>query len=171
MSRLVPNNDPRGVTLLEVMTSLAIASTLMTASMVVLRSNYAVWTVHETELDRAGAANAVLRRIVRGVRQSVSVVAITPASQSSGALTLEQADGTTESWTHASGAVTYRVNSDAEQTLSDAITSLVLEGYEADGTTLTTVPADVHSIRCTVTTTAPTGGARSASSYAWLRAW
>lgn len=160
-----------GVTLMEVMTSLTIAATLMTASMVVLRSNYAVWTHHEVSLDRAGAANAVLRHVVRGIRQAADVTAITPSTTTSGSISLQRADGQTETWTHALGSVTYRIDSGSEQMLSDAITSMVFEGYEADGTTLTTNPSDVHVVRCVVTASVPGEGDQAASSYAWVRAW
>lgn len=160
-----------GVTLVEVMTTLAIAASLMTASMVVLRSNYGVWTHHEASLDRAGAANAVLRHVVRGVRQAADVTAITPSTSASGSISLLRDDGSTETWTHAAGSVTYRLDTGAEQTLADTISSMVFEGYEADGTTLTTTAADVHVVRCVVTTNLPDEGDRTVSSYAWVRAW
>lgn len=163
--------DRRGLTLLEVMASLAITASLMASSMVVLRSSYATWRLHEDELDRASAAQAVLRRIVRGVRQSAVVEAITAESAPNGSLALERTDGQIETFTHAGSSVTYQLDSGPTHIVSDTVTHLTFTGFEADGVTVTTQPADVHSIRCVVTTTLPSGATRTASSYAWLRAW
>ncbi len=57
--------------------------------------------------------------------------------------------------------------------LSTGITELSFTGYEADGTTETTVEADIHSVKCRVRVELPreTNGTRDVSCWAWLRAW
>ncbi|TWT48870.1 prepilin-type N-terminal cleavage/methylation domain-containing protein [Botrimarina hoheduenensis] len=171
MTRRAATPDRCGVTLLEVMTTLALSATLMTSSMVVLRSSYATWRLHEEELDRAGAANAVLRHLVRGVRQANAVTAVTATAAPNGALSVQLNDGLVATWTYSSGTVLYQMTGGSPQTLSDNITGLSFTGYEADGVTTTDNPSDIHALRCAVTTTLPSGANRTASSFTWVRAW
>ncbi|TWT97870.1 hypothetical protein Pla108_20240 [Botrimarina colliarenosi] len=161
----------RGVTLLEVMTAATLAATMMTASFVVLRSSYAAWTAHEADLDRAGNATAVLRHLVQNVRQCAGVVAITAPSDDSGSLTVVLADGATWRWDHSGTSITLSINGGASQPLAEDIQQLTFTGYEADGLTPTTEPNDVQAVHASVTTQLPAGGARTVSSYTWVRSW
>lgn len=146
---------------------MSLTATLMASSFVVLRSSYAAWTVHEADLDRAANAAAVLRHIVRRVRQADGVSAI----DAGGSLTVVDEDGVTHGWSHSGTDVSLSVNSGSSQPVAEDIQSLTFEGYLADGVTSTTDPDDVQSIRIVVTTQQPAGGTRTISSYAWVRSW
>ena len=166
----------RGLTLLEVMAATAMMATLMASTVVLVRSSYAVWQAHEADMERAETAYATLRHVVRSVRQATSVAAISTAADTSGNLSLVMDTGETLLWQHAGagGQVYYGVApSSADQLLADNIDAMTFVGYEADGSTATTVVGDIHSIKCTVTVTMPAGGgsSRTVSSWAWLRSW
>lgn len=160
-----------GLTLLEVMTAVTLSATMMASSFVVLRSTYAAWQAHESDLETAGNASAVLRHLVRCVRQSTEVSAITAGNDSSGSLSVINQDGSTLTWEHLGTSVTLSTDSGAAQPLADGIESLSFEGYQADGVTLTTDPEDVQLVRAIVTAPMPAGGIRTISSYAWMRSW
>jgi hypothetical protein len=157
--------------LLEVMTATVISAAMMTSSVVLLRSNYTAWQAHEADIDRSANGAAVLRHLVQHVRQAVGVTAITAASNASGTLTLALADGTLLTWSHSGGNVTLAVNSGITQPIASDIQTLAFVGYEADGTTPTTVAGDVQTVRAILTTQLPAGGVRTYSSCAWVRSW
>lgn len=155
------------------MAAAAITATLMASTMVVIRSSYAAWEAHEGDLEKTAAADAVLRHLVRAIRQADSVSSITDSTDTTGRLDLLNASGGTDYWEHtgtADGVVVYNA---AGAVLAEGIDSLVFTGYEADGTTTTTTAADVHLIRCTVTVTLPRGAGetRTASCCGWVRSW
>lgn len=153
------------------MTATALSATMMTSSFVLLHSSYTAWQAHEADLDRSTNATAVLRHLVQHIRQSAGVSAISLASDSSGALTIVLADGTTLAWDHTGSGVTLSVDGGAAHPLADDIQALTFIGYEADGATATTTPEDIHVVRTVVTTQQPAGGTRTISSYAWVRSW
>ncbi len=164
------------MTLLEVMAATTLMATLMASVVVLVRSSYAVWQAHETDMECAEAANAVLRHVVRQARQARAVVALSRAGDSSGRLGLVMEGGETLLWQHSGGArqVLYGIAPGLpDQLLAGNIDGLTFVGYEADGTTPTTVLDDVHAIHCTVNVTMPAGGGttRTVSSWAWLRSW
>lgn len=162
------------MSLLEVLTATTLMATMMASSMVVLRGGYAAWQAHETDLERAESANAVLRHIVRQLRQATAVVAVTPSSDTSGALSLTMASGDTYVWDHnaGTGQVLFGVTS-ATSLLADHIDTLTFYAYEADGVTATTVAADTHLVRCVATVTMPHNGGtgRTVSCTGWVRSW
>lgn len=171
ISRHATNRVRSGATLIEVMTALSLAATLMASSFVVLRSSYAAWQAHEADLDWAGNATAVLRHLVRHTRQAVGVSAISASSDTSGSLSVVSADGTTLGWDHSGTDVMLSVNGAAGQPLAGDIQSLSFEGFLADGLTPTTDPNDVQAFRSVITTQQPAGGTRTVSSFTWLRSW
>lgn len=164
------------MTLLEMMAAVTIMATLMGSCVVLVRSSYATWQAHESDMERADNANATLRHVVRHVRQASSVAAISTASDTSGNLSLLMDSGNTLLWQH-SGAgkqVYYGVSPGvADQLLAEDIDEMTFVAYEADGVTTTTVVEDIHAIKCTVKVTMPAGGgtSRTVSSWAWLRTW
>ena len=160
-----------GVTLLEVMTATMISATMMTSSMVLLRSNYKAWQAHEADIDRSANAVALLRHFVQNARQAIGVTAITAASNNSGSLTVALADGTLLTWAHSGTSVTLAVNSGITQPLASDIQTLSFVGYKADGVTTTVTPNDIQTIRAALTVLQPAGGTRTYSSCAWVRSW
>lgn len=167
----IQSSARRGVTLLEVITALSLAATMMASSFVVMRSTYAAWQAHEADLDRAGNATAVLRHLTRQVRQAVGVSTISTPLDSSGALTVVTQTGATLNWDHSGTSVTLSEAGGTAQPLASDIQSLVFEGYQADGVTTTTQPNEVQAVRVSVTTAQPAGGSRTISSFAWVRSW
>lgn len=164
------------MTLLELMAATTIMATLMASVVVLVRSSYSVWQAHEADMEAAETAYATLRHIVRSARQATAVTAISTTGDTSGNLSLAMESGDTWLWQH-SGAdkrVLFGIApSSADQLLADNIDQMTFVGYEADGTTATTIVDDIRSIKCTVQVTMPAAGGttRSVSSYAWIRSW
>lgn len=172
MTRHRPTPKRRhGVTLLEVMTAVSLSATMMASSFMVLRSTYAAWEAHESDLDRAGQATATLKHLTRCVRQAEGIAAISTAVDTSGSLSLIDQSGSLITWDHQGTSVTLTIDSGSQQPLADEVLSLTFEGYQADGTTLTTDPDEVQAVRVSVTTQLPSGASRTMSSFVWVRSW
>ncbi|MEM1303517.1 MAG: hypothetical protein AAGG46_01385 [Planctomycetota bacterium] len=162
------------MSLLEALTATTIMATMMTSSVVVLRSSHAAWRAHEDDLERAESANAVLRHLVRHLRQATAVSAVSASSDTSGSLSLTMASGDTYVWDHNSGTGEVLFGpTTATSLLADNIDTLTFYAYEADGSTLTTTAADAQLIRCVATVTMPAGGGstRTVSCTGWVRSW
>jgi len=162
------------MTLLEVMAATTMMATIMGSAVVLVRSSYTVWQVHEADMEAAENAYATLRHIVRHARQAVGVSAISISTNTSGNLSLIMDSGNDYQWDHSGGQVLFGVApSAADQLLSENINQLVFVGYESDGTTPTTVVDDIHSIHCTAQVTLPAGSGqnRDVSCRVWLRSW
>lgn len=155
------------------MTAAAITATLMASSMVVIRSSYTSWQAHEGDMQKAAAADAVVRHIVRNLRQAVAVYSITGASDTTGRLELTNSSGSTVYWEHTGTSDGIVVYNGSGVLLAEGIDELIFTGYEADGTTVTTVPQDVHLIKATVRVTLPRGAGqtRTVSCCGWVRSW
>ncbi len=169
----LPNRRQGGFSLLEMLAATAITGTLMASSMIVVRSSYAAWQAHEGDLVKAEAAQAVLRHVVRGIRQAGSVVSISAASDTTGRLEMLDASSNSIYWEHTGTAEGVVVYSDSGARLASGIDELSFVGYEADGVTATTTPAEIQLIRCTVRVTLPRGAgqSRTVSCYGWIRSW
>jgi len=172
--RLERKRQRRGVSLLEMMTATAIMATLMVTVVVVVRSGYSAWNLQEQDLDVAENGYAVLRHFVRQVRQAEAVTAISAAGDTSGYLTLLDAGGGTQTWTHSSALSEVRFDDGGgSELLARHVDQLSFVGYEADGATATDVVDDIQVVRCTLQVTLPHGGGvtRTVSCRAWLRSW
>lgn len=158
---------------MEMVAATAITSSLMVSSMVVVRSSYAAWQAHQGDVDRLVSADAVLRHVVRGIRQAAEVSAITDSTNTTGRLDLVNAAGGTDYWEHTGTGDGYVVYNAAGAILAEGINQLTFVGYEADGVTETTTPEDVQLIKCTVQVTLPRGAGqiRTVSCQGWLRSW
>jgi prepilin-type N-terminal cleavage/methylation domain-containing protein len=163
-----------GFSLLEMMVATAIMATLLTSVVVMLRSGYAVWNAQEQDIAVASSGNAVLRHVVRELRQATAVTAISAPASTTGSLTFLTSSGATRSWSYNSGQSQVLFNNGtATQVLAPAINGLTFVGYEADGVTQTTVVDDIQVVRCSVTVTLTQGGGtvRTIACRAWLRSW
>ena len=172
MMKSRPNR--RALTLLELIIASSMMTVVVTSVAVLLRGANQAWQAVDADHARLNAAAATLRHIVRNVRQAGSVVAISPAADVSGSLSLAMPSGQTVVWDH--NAATQMVNygpTSATSLLAEGITELIFTGYRADGVTVTAVPAEVQLVRCQVKVQLPreTGGERTLSSFAWLRCW
>ncbi len=165
----------RGFTLLELMVTTAMLAVLTTATMVLVRTSYSAWNRHEEAQSTRQSGIAVLRHIVRHVRQAGSVVAISTAADNSGTLSILTPTGQTLVWDHDAG--TKRVlfgSTTASQVLATGVEELNFVGFRTDGTTSTTDVGLIHSIRATteISLVHPASTeAVTASCQAWLRAW
>lgn len=171
-----PHRRRSGMTLLELMAAVTIMATLMASVVVLVRSSYAAWEAHETDMEAAETAYATLRHVVRHVRQASAIEAISTAADNSGNLSLVMHTGETRLWQHTGGSrqVLYGVApSPASELVADGVNQMIFVGLEADGSTPTTVPSDIRCIKCIVQVTMPAGGgtSRTLSSHAWLRSW
>lgn len=167
-------NSRSGFSLMEAMASVAIMSTLMVASTVVLRSTYTLWQHHESDLEQAEMAHSVLRHIVRTLRQSDAVLGASASSDAAGTLRVLTKTGDIVAWERNAGTnqVLYGVEpASVDVLLADEIQSLNFECLQADGDTVATNLADTQTVRCTVGITMPTGTSRTVTCYAWLRSW
>lgn len=163
------------MTLLELVIASTMLAVIMTSIAVVMRTGRQAWEAHEADYTRIEAAHATLRHIVREVRQADEVTAISSAVDVSGALSLLMPGGDTKSWDHDSGTnrVNYGVNVTPTDMLALEVTGLRFSGFRADGVTAATSPDEVQCIRIDVMIQLPhdTGGARTVSSWAWVRSW
>ena len=161
-----------GFSLLELLVTVTIMATLMSSVFVLLRTGRSAWEANDTDQTRLEAAHAVMRHIVRHVRQSEEVTAISSSFDNSGTLSVLMPSGEIYVWDHAAGLVSFGINS-ADDLLGENITELNFIGYEADGTTTTTTVADIQSILATVTVTLPrnTGATQIVQCWIWKRSW
>jgi len=162
------------MSLLELVIATSMLAMLMAAVSMILRTSRQAWEAHEGDYAKVEAAHATLRHLVREVRQADAVTAISLASDNTGQLGLLMPTGVTRLWDHddATNTVNYTATS-GSGLLATEITGLRFTGYKADGTTATTVPGEVQFLKIDVSIQLPreTNGARTVSSYVWVRAW
>ena len=167
-------NRRTGTTLLELILAMTLLTGMVAATAVALRTGHVAWEANQTDAALISAGNATVRHIVRRVRQAEAVTAISDPGDTSGSLSVLTPSGETMVWSHDDSGrrVLFGVGS-ADSLLGQDISALSFTGYRADGTTQTTVPADIQSIKCRVNVELPrtTGGTRTVSCWAWLRAW
>jgi len=159
------------MTLIELMAATTMMATIMASTVVLVRSSYAVWQATEADLEQSENACAVLRHLVRNVRQAREVSAITSST-----LEVITIAGDRQQWVLGGGGaqVLYGLSPQpTDQLLAADVLNLVFVGYEADGTTSTTATEDIHSVHCTVAVAMPGGGGstKTVSCRAWLRSW
>jgi hypothetical protein len=157
------------------MVTTAMLAILTTSTMVLVRTTYSAWNRHEEDQATRQSGIAVLRHIVRNVRQATSVTAISTAGDNSGTLSVLTPTGQTLIWDHdaATKQVLFGVST-ADQVLATGIEKLSFVGIRTDGSTLTTDVGLIHSIQATteVALSRPSGTeAVTTSCQAWLRAW
>ena len=87
-----------GFSLLELIVTTTMLATLTASCMVIVRTSYTAWNRHEDDHTQRLAGKAVLQHVVRKVRQARAVIAISLASETSGSLTLLDADGNVLVW-------------------------------------------------------------------------
>jgi len=171
------NNQKRknGFTLLELMVATFMLTLITGSSMLLLRTSYTSWSVHQEDHQKRRSGLAVLNHIVRHVRQAQAVVAISESSNPSGLLSLMDVDGNTMVWEHdpQTNQVLFGFSS-ATEVLAHDIVELSFVGFKANGTDTTTEPGLVRSLGCEtkVGIERPAGVELvTMSSRAWLRAW
>ena len=163
-----------GFTLLELMVTTAMLAVLSTSTMVLVRTSYSAWNRHQQDQHTQQSGIAVLRHIVRHVRQATAVTAISNAGDTSGSLSILTPAGETLVWNHDAGTkrVLFGVNV-ADQLLATGIEQLSFIGIRTDGTTTTDVGL-IHSVRTTaqVVLDRPNGPQPvTTSCQAWMRSW
>ena len=157
------------------MVTTAMLAALSTATMALVRTSYAAWNRHEEDQETRQAGIAVLRHIVRHVRQATAVTAISTPNDNSGTLSVLTASGQTLVWDHdaATKRVLFGVTT-ANQVLATGIEELNFVGLRTDGAATTTDVGLIHSVRATTEIALHhTSGteAVTTSCQAWLRAW
>lgn len=172
MTRYAVNSRPLrrlGMTLLEIV----IASTLLTGIVagvsLVMRTGYTSWSARDGDLKKIEAAQATIRHVVRSVRQAKGIISI-----SGTALSLAMPAGQTRAWSYNAAASTvYFGIPTATNILAEGISGFTLTGYRADGTTVTSSPAQIQLIKVQVQVSLPrdVGGSRTISCLAWVRSF
>ncbi len=169
------NQKQRAFSLLELTFATAILATVMASVVVVVRTSHAAWELHERDAARLANVHALLRHIVREVRQADSVTAITAPSNAAGSLSILTASGETQTWTRLNNdAVTLtRSDSGGADDIAEFITALTFTGYEADGVTQTTDPDAVQVVECRASTELQHDvvETRTVSSRVLIRSW
>ena len=160
------------MSLLELTVTAAMSAMLVTSVSVLLRSSQNTWQAYDSDHSRLEAAQATLRHVTRQLRQAEQILAISGPGDQFGAISARMADGSTYVWARNGNQVDFGVGA-ASGLLADQITGLSFVGYQADGTTTTTVPAEIQSVKCKVKVDLPldVGGTRTVSGWIWLRAW
>lgn len=176
MRRVVLNtcsyHRQRGFSLLELLVTVTIMATLMTSVFVVLGTGRSAWEANDTDQTRLETAHAVMRHIVRHVRQSDGATAISTSSDTSGTLSVRMPSSQVYVWDHSAAQVSFGVDT-ASDLLGENITELNFVGYEADGITTTTTADEIQSILVTVTVSLPrsAGATKIVQSWVWMRSW
>jgi len=168
-----PVRNPRtGFSLLELTVVAAMMAVLVTSVSVLLRTSQNAWEAHDSDQARLESAHAVLRHLVRHVRQGEAVTAISAPADTSGTISVLMPDAQTFVWDHSGSNVNFGAGT-ADSLLAEGIDELSFTGYKADGVTATTVPDEIQSVLCTAKVTLPrqTGASRTVQCWAWLRAW
>ncbi|QDU89914.1 hypothetical protein Pla175_33110 [Pirellulimonas nuda] len=162
------------LSLLELITAAAITSSLMTASLVVVRSSYEAWRLHDAEAEAADQTYAVLRHIVRSLRQAQAVTAITGPTDDAGEMSLISVSGDRVAYIlTGSGVVEYWLNNESTNTkLAHGLTGLTFQGLAADGVSTAQSPGDVQAVRILAAYNSGFGEAgRTVTCLAWMRSW
>lgn len=163
-----------GMSLIELLTAAAISASLMTASLIVVRSSYESWRLVDSEAEAAEHAYAAVRHVVRSCRQAQGVLQVSGSSTANGQLKLATVDGDTVRYQHvATGEVEYWHTAAAvKTTLARGLTELRFTGLSADGVTEATSPDKVRTVRVSAAyATGLSGGTRSIQCLAQLRSW
>ncbi|NOY43194.1 MAG: hypothetical protein GXP26_15345 [Planctomycetes bacterium] len=169
------SNSRIGFTLLELAVASGMLSVLTVSCMVLVGTSYDAWNRHEDDHAGRQAGLAVLRHLTRHVRQSKSVMAISSAKDTSGSLSVTNADGQILVWDHDAGTkeVRFGMNT-ATDVLATGIEEFSFVGIKNNGWETTTAVGEIYSVQCTTTISLPhLSGPESitTSSQAWLRAW
>lgn len=163
----------KGLSLLELVIVAAIMAALVTAAANLMRTSRIVWTAYEGDVARLEAANGTLLHLLRELRQCSAITAISAPSTTAGSLSATGAAGNTLVWALSGNNVMFGAAGSADDLLAEGLTELRFVGYAGDGTTATTVVADIRSVECiaVVTLDRDTSATQTVSCRAWLRAW
>jgi|GEM_PF-1173062 len=163
-----------GFSLLELLVSMTVLTVLMTSITVVLRTSRQAWSTHQSDLLATQTAHAVVRHIVRELREADSVISVTGTTAPAGDLTIRNASGTQLRWQH--NTTTKQVLftdtsiSNTAQVLADNVQFVRFTAYAPDGITQTLASEQMQSLKVDVAVPLPsTGGIRSIGSWVWLR--
>lgn len=161
-----------GFSLLELLLSVTLLVSMVTAVSVLLRVNYDTWLDYRSDNIQNEAAAGVLRHLVRELRQCEEVTAISAGTDNSGSLTARMPSGDSVVWDHSGTNVMYGITT-ADQLLGNNITGMTFVGFERDGVTVTTVPEDVQCVQVTIsyTLSSRSVSARSLTTKVWIRAF
>ena len=162
------------MTLLELLIATSMLAMVLTTVSVVMRSGRAAWDAHEADYTRIESAHATLRHIVRQVRHADAVTEITSKSDDSGRVGLLLPSGDIRIWDHDAGTNMVNCGIGApDSPLAPDISGLRFIGLKADATTDAASADEVQCMRIEVTVQLPheVGGARTVSSWAWVRSW
>ena len=172
MTMRIRRNTNRGVSLLELTVSTAIVAIIITAATGAIRTSQGIWYEYDEDAAKLQSAHATALNLARELRQCVSVSAISGPSDTAGTITAVRSDSQVIVWALVSGEALFGINT-ADNLLADGLTSLTFTGYEADGSTTTTVPADIRSVEFVVTTVLdrPVNPTKNIRARVWLRAW
>jgi type II secretory pathway component PulJ len=166
------NPNLSGTTLLELVVATTIMSLLMTSTVVSMRSAHATWQAHRDDTERAESAHALLRHLVRHIRQAVDISSMTGPADNSGELSLVMPSGETLTYeTNGSDVLLHKTGNSDSSLLADNLTGVTFVGYQADSTTPTTDLAQVQLVECIVSYVTPLGTPRTLSIFAFKRSW
>ncbi len=164
----------RAFTLVELLISMTVLTALMTSISVVLRTTRQAWESHQSDLIATQTAHAVVRHIVRELREADSVVSVSAKTAAAGDLAIRDATGVALRWQH--NTTTKQVLftdasvSATAQTLAENVSLLRFTAYAPDGTTETSVIEQMQFLKIEVTVPVPsTGRTRTINSWVWLR--
>ena len=163
-----------GLSLLELVIASSMLAVVMTTISVVMRTTRLGWEAHEADYLRIEAAHATLRHIVREIRHADAVTEISARTDTSGRLGLLLPNGDTRIWDHDAGTDIVSCGIGApDNILAVDITGLTFVGFRADAATFANNADEVQCLRIDLDFQLPreTGGARTVSSWAWVRSW
>jgi prepilin-type N-terminal cleavage/methylation domain-containing protein len=168
----------RGFSLIELIVAMTLLSVVMTATATVLRSARISWEAHESDMKRIRSAHALVRQIVRQVRDADEVLEITVGRSANTVLRIRMSDGDELEWRHdaVQKSVSFQQRSVSSQAsvVAEYIDGLLLEPLRVDGETHSAVEKDrVQGVTVSVEVTLPraSGSTRRAVASSWIRAF
>ncbi|MBI1314715.1 prepilin-type N-terminal cleavage/methylation domain-containing protein [bacterium] len=167
-----------GYSLLELIVAMSLLSVVLTATSSVLRTSRQVWEAHEADLTRLKTAHAVVRHIVREVREAQEVVDVDADQPVGGKLTVRLTDGDELTWQHDGSAsrvlFTQASVSTSAQVVAEQIDSLEFRPILIDGSAFEPDKTDrIQELTVLAGVTLPreTPVTRNAVASVWLRAF
>jgi len=159
------------MTMLETMLAMSLLTMIALLGAQGLRTTRQAWDLQDNRSTRYQYLEGTLAHITRHLRSARDIVAISAATDASGALTIVLPDASAVTWDHdaTSHQVRYGATSPGDLLAND-IDTLKFEGFGIDGITPTTVPADIRMIRTTASFVVPVQNVPfSLSTDVWIR--
>lgn len=157
-----------GFTLLELVVVTTLMGITIASIAMLMRTSLSTWDAFESDQSRLEAIHAMVRHMVRGLRQANTVNSMTSSTDPLGNIEVKLGNGSTARWYRSGSTVFYELGG-VGNPLCEA-SEFYVSGMKADGTSALSA-SEVRAVRITavLTLTGNGTGQRRVQSTAWLR--